>query len=429
MLRRLGFLERAQWWDADRVAAERDARLRDLVRVAYEEVPLYRSLFEQAGIRPVDIQGKGDLRKVPAVTKQILRAAYPDRVTRPTGRRTYEASTSGSTGKNFKVREDDRTAARYRAAFLLAAGWTGWQAGDRHLQLGMNLTRDSARRLKDRLLRCQYVSAYDLTDSSLDRTLDVIQDRHILFLWGYPGSLYYLARRARSLGWNTPVHAAVTWGDTLFPEFRRTIQDTFRTTVFDTYGCAEGIQVSAQCGAGPWYHVHELDTIVEYVDDDGAPVPQGTPGNLLLTRLYPGPMPLIRYQVGDVGTSGAGRTCGCGRSWEVMEDIRGRRTDVVITPNGNRLIVHFFTGILEYFTEIDTFQVVQDASDHILIRIVPAGPVDGGLPGRVIAAIRQKGAGDLSIDVETVGEIPPTAGGKRRFVVSQFGATSGLPPV
>ncbi len=42
-----------------------------------------------------------------------------------------------------------------------------------------------------------------------------------------------------------------------------------------------------------------------------------------------------------------------------MQSIQGRSADIVTTPSGNRLIVHFFTGVLEHFSEVDSFQVVQ----------------------------------------------------------------------
>jgi phenylacetate-coenzyme A ligase PaaK-like adenylate-forming protein len=211
----------------------------------------------------------------------------------------------------------------------------------------------------------------------------------------------------------------VTWGDNLYHHYRKTIEDAFKTRVFDTYGCAEGMHVSAQCGAGGNYHVHTLDVIVEYLDDHGEPVSPSQPGNLILTRLYPGPMPLIRYKVGDVGIAGESHVCRCGRGYDVMQSIQGRDTDVVLTPSGNRLIVHFFTGILEYFEEIDSFQVVQEDPSSIILRVVPAGEFSNETRQRVIDALRRKGA-DLHIELELVKEIPLPPSGKRRFVINKL---------
>src|SRR5262249_20047680 len=121
---------------------------------------------------------------------------------------------------------------------------------------------------------------------------------------------------------------------------------------------------------------------------------------------------------GDVGLNG-GRACKCGRGYDLMESIQGRDTDIITTPSGKRLIVHFFTGVLEHFPEIESFQVVQEARDAILLRIVPASLFSKESAGRVISSLKARGASDISIDIELVKEIPLTLAGKRRFVISR----------
>jgi phenylacetate-CoA ligase len=349
-----------------------------------------------------------------------LRDGYTVKTTRSTAKGTYEVSTSGSTGKNFHVMEDSETAGCYRASFMLALEWAGWTIGEPHLQTGMTLNRSFDRWLKDAFLRCHYVSAYDLTDSRLDQNLEILSKNKLNFLWGYPGSLYYLAKRALQRGFTHKLRAAVTWGDNLYPHYRSAIEKAFNTRVYDTYGCAEGIQISAQCGTENNYHIHTLDAIVEFIDQHGNTVDDTAAGNILVTRLHPGPMPLIRYQIGDLGVAGTKKTCPCGRGFELMESVQGRDTDVVITPSGNRLIVHFFTGILENFPEIDSFQVMQKELESIQIRIVPVNGWDKDCEQRVIQALKDKGAVGIKIEIERVSEIPVASSGKRRFVISSI---------
>lgn len=422
MMRRLSFLEEAQWFPSEKLHVIRDQSLSELIKVSYEEVPFYRELMDKASVKPAEIQKAADLRKLPIVTKQMLRPAYPDRVTRNTGKKVYESRSSGSTGSNFTVLLDRETAGWYRASFLLALEWAGWKIGEPHLQTGMTLNRDLFKRMKDSLLNCHYVSAYDLTDSHLDLCLQILERHSIRHLWGYPGSLYCLARRAMEQGWNRPLQSIVTWGDNLYDHYRNTIEKTFKTRIIDTYGCAEGMHISAQCGAGSSYHVHTLDVIVEYLDENGEPVSPSQLGNLIVTRLHPGPMPLIRYKVGDVGIAGETPMCACGRGYDVMQSIQGRDTDIVRTQSGNRLIVHFFTGILEHFKEIASFQVIQENLDSIILRVVPSGDFSAGTKQRIVDALREKGA-DLNIELDLVKEIPLPASGKRRFIISQLDKT------
>jgi phenylacetate-CoA ligase len=288
------------------------------------------------------------------------------------------------------------------------------------MQTGMTLKRSRGRWLKDVLLRCHYVSAFELANPQLDQSLDLLEGEKLQHLWGYPGSLYVLARRALERGWNQPLRSIITWGDNLYPHYRETIESAFKTRVFDTYGCAEGIQIAAQCGQRDTYHIHDLDVIVEFLDDQGNAVAPGQPGNLILTRLHPGPMPLIRYQVGDIGVRGRESLCECGRGFHVMDSIQGRDTDVIVTPSGNRLIVHFFTGICEHFPEINSFQVTQEELGSVVMRIVPTKEFSADSTVRIISKLREKGASDMRIDVELVSEIPVSPSGKRRFVLSKL---------
>ncbi len=433
MLARLKFLEQAQWWDRDRLHAERDRQLGQLMTTAYHEVPFYRTLMDQVRMKPGDFRTVADLSRLPVCTKGMLRAGYPHLTTRPTGQKTYEAHTSGSTGQNFAVMEDAETKGWYLASFLLSLEWAGWEIGEAHLQTGMTLTRDLSRRLKDRLFRCHYVSAFDLDDRHIDQALDELDSRKIEHLWGYAASLYYFARRAAEKGWNRKLRSVVTWGDNLYPHYRETITGAFGVRVTDTYGIGEGTQVSAQCGHDGNYHVHTLDCVVEYVDDDGRPVPPHQGGNLILTRLHPGPMPLIRYRVGDLGVAGDQSECGCGRGLDRMQAILGRDTDVVLTPSGNRLIVEFFNGIIDDVPEVESFQVLQDTLDSIQVRVVPREGFTEKTKSEIVTAMKRNGAADLRIEIDCVDEIPLTPGGKRRYVISKVaqpskGGPSSLSP-
>ena len=417
MVSRLKFLEKAQYWPYEKLIEKQTEYIKDLILISYKEVPFYRSLFLERDIDPQDINSARDLQKLPIVTKDMLRKAYPHDCTRPTGQKVYESSTSGSTGKNFIVSEDAQTAGWYRATFLLQQEWTGWTIGTPHLQTGMNLKRSLNRKIKDLILGCHYVDAHRLEDFFLDKMLETLDRYKLEFLWGYPGSLYYLAKHAILKGWNKPLKAASSWGSTLYPHYRAAVEQAFQCKVFDAYGCGEGIQVSAQCEFGH-YHLNILDAVVEFLDDDGQPVLPGQIGNIVVTRLHPGPMPLVRYAIGDMGVPSAELTCQCGRNFPLMQSIKGRSGDVVITPSGNRLLSEYFCGILEYFPEIDKFQIIQETPESIRIILAPVSVLSPETIEKIIRVIQQRGATDLNCQVSIVDDIPIPSTGKHRYIIN-----------
>ena len=99
---------------------------------------------------------------------------------------------------------------------------------------------------------------------------------------GYPGSIFFLAKRAIKVGLNHHLRGIVCWGDNLYKHYRQEMENTFYCRVTDTYGCGEGIQVAAQCGRNNGaHHIFMPHVIVEVVDEHGNCVQIGQPGNVL----------------------------------------------------------------------------------------------------------------------------------------------------
>lgn len=414
------FINRAQWWPRERLIKYQNDRLIETVNIAYKETSFYRELLDSNGISPDKIRTVNDLQRIPIVTKDMLRNAYPEKCTRKTNYPYIESFTSGSTGSPFVVRVDSYSMSIARALMLFRATFSGWIIGESMLQTGMTLNRGLIKRIKDNLLRVAYVSAFDLSDTALDQYLELIESKKIRYIMGYASSLYCIAKRAEEVGYNYSLSGAVSWGDNLFNNYREKIEGQFNIKVTDTYGCGEGIQVAAQCGKNDGeYHIFMPHVIVEFLED-GFPVPEGALGEIFLTRLDPGAMPLIRYCIGDVGRGSDKDSCPCGRGLKMMSKIEGRSSDIIITPNGNKLIVHFFTGIFEYYSSIQYFQVCQEKLEEIRIKIVPNPDFSEKDCMMIKKEINEKGDKDLIIIFEIVNEIPLEKSNKRRFVISNL---------
>ncbi|TKB23947.1 phenylacetate--CoA ligase family protein [Desulfopila sp. IMCC35006] len=421
VMRSYKFYKESQWWDRQRLISYQNTCLSKTLKIAYKEVPFYKNLYDSYLVDINNVSNITELPLLPFVTKDMLRASYPDKCTRSTKWPWREYCTSGSSGKPFAVRVDNMTMSHARALMLLRTIFSGWNIGEPFLQTGMTLDRGIVKRLKDILMRAQYVSAFNLSDPVLDHYLDLIERKKLKYIMGYAGSMYCLASRASETRCNLKLKGVVSWGDNLYQHYRDKIEKTFGCRVTDTYGCGEGIQIAAQCGLNNGaYHVFMPHVVVEIVDDEGQPVNPGESGNVVLTRLDPGAMPLLRYKVGDIARKSTDESCPCGRGLEMLTKIDGRDTDVIVTPNGNRLIVHFFTGILEYYQSVDTFKVIQEKSGEIIIEIVPRPDFQDTHWEQIKGEILQKGDPHLKIEMKIVKDIPLEISNKRRFVVSMI---------
>jgi phenylacetate-CoA ligase len=136
-------------------------------------------------------------------------------------------------------------------------------------------------------------------------------------------------------------------------------------------------------------------------------------------------MPLIRYAVGDRARLApdsslrGGRACGCGRGLPILEAIEGRSDDVVITPDGRR--VGRFDPVFKADLPIREAQIVQEAPDRLVVRVVPA---PGWAPEQaedLARRVRMRVGDAVAVAVEPVERIPRTKAGKFRAVVRAFG--------
>jgi phenylacetate-CoA ligase len=211
--------------------------------------------------------------------------------------------------------------------------------------------------------------------------------------------------------------AVFAWGDSLFPHYRALVERVFDCPVNDCYGLGEGLQCAAQCEQHDALHEAMHGVIVEIVDQAGNPLPPGELGRVIVTRLEPGPMPLIRYDTGDVAFFVDG-ACACGRSLRRISRIQGRATDIVTTPAGDRLIVHFFTQIFEMIPQIAQFQVRQDQPGAITVLFVKGPGFGPGVLEDVRRQILEHCRFPLEVQYREVETIPLERSNKRRFVIS-----------
>src|SRR5499433_4251605 len=121
-------------------------------------------------------------------------------------------------------------------------------------------------------------------------------------------------------------------------QMRSRIEELLGLRALDIYGLSEviGPGVAAEClEAADGLHVNEDHFLVEAVDPGtGAPVPDGTPGELVFSTVTRQALPLLRYRTGDIASLRRG-TCVCGRTLVRMSKVTGRRDDMLVVRGVN----------------------------------------------------------------------------------------------
>lgn len=399
------------------LSAEYDNRPRidSLLRHALQNIPYYKSLGLPDTADPME-----RLSSFPLLTKPILRERADDLLCMPR-ERLIRNSSSGSSGFQSVVYWTREQQSAVRATQLLWLHWAGYRFGDPILQTGITPKRGLVKATKDRLTGTYYLQAFSHSRDDARNALAWASRQKDPVLVGYASSFYVLACFAKELGMQVRFKTALSWGDKLFPHYRKAVKEAFGCEVFETYGSAEGLMMAAQNDLEQLYlmtpNVH-----LEITDEAGNPVPDGQMGHVVVTDLNAWAMPLIRYRIGDLAIKlpQSERPSRASLALPLLQKVVGRETDIVRTPAGRQLVVHAFTGIFEHHPEVSQFCVVQDELKGIRIQYIEGPGFHESLLVTIGDRIRAAVSEPFEVSFEKVSSISATPSGKPQLIVSRI---------
>ena len=268
------------------------------------------------------------------------------------------------------------------------------------------------------------VKQFSLLDEDL---IDRINEFRPTHLSAYASVLHELARQTElgRLTLKPELEQIVNISERLMPKAREHYADVFGAPVLNDYAMGECLFLTNGCLVSGGMHVNADWAILEVVDQENRPVPNGTKGGkVLITNLANFVQPIIRYEVGDIVTM-AIKPCGCGSNLPLIAAIDGRDSDVFwigSEESPRPLPPAMFEVALQQNLQIREFQMIQEDRNRIRILIEP-------LPGatvnqeKALQALhkndRDYGLGELRIELEVVERLMPEEGKKFKRVVSK----------
>lgn len=421
-LRRL--FERTQYWPLDRLRAWQDRRLAEVVRTAYERVPYWRDLFDRHHLKPADVTSVADLPKLPTLTRDTLRSDR-QRLLAP-GRWTQAVRSSGTSGKPLVVHMDASANALEFVYYWRHFSWAGYRLFSRFAQFEPYFFAQREKPITDayryqRLFNRLSLNPLTLNHERIGELAAGLRTYRPILIKGRPKDVYLMALLFEEHGIDDiRLGGAFTAAENCLPRYRAKIEEVLGCKTFDSYGHMERAVGISQCEEGG-YHVNVDYGVLELVDVK----PRGPEGRIsgaaLGTTLHNFAMPLLRYEVGDYiepFPDNDPPPCPCGRTLPLVKVPHGRQEDVVITPEGQ--VLNFIYNIFAHVGVVEFGQIIQDAADHLEIRIVPH-PSWGEREDRELTVLLRRFCGPsmrLRIRHVTRDDLLLSPSGKLRMVVS-----------
>ena len=344
-----------------------DERLVKQVQHVWDNVPYYRKKMEEKGLTPADIGGVADLHKLPFLSKDDLREAYPyGLLGMPLSECVRIHSTSGTTGKRvvaFYTQHDIDLWEDCCARAIVAAG------GDKEdvvqVAYGYGLfTGGSGLHGGSHKVGCLTLP---LSSGNTDRQLQFMTDLGATILCCTPSYAAYLSESIHERGLRDQIKlkAGIFGAEAWSEQMREEIQNGLGIKAYDIYGLTEtsGPGVAFECEAQAGMHINEDHFIAEIIDPDtGEVLPMGSKGELVFTSITKEAFPLLRYRTKDICVLNA-EPCSCGRTHVRMSKPMGRSDDMLIVKGVNVFPSQIEAVLLEQGYPAN-YQIVVDRVNH-----------------------------------------------------------------
>ena len=324
----------------EQIRTWQNERLVKQVQNVWDHVPYYRAKMEAKGLTPADIRGVEDLHKLPFVTKDDLREAYPyGLAARPMKDCVRIQSTSGTTGKRvvaFYTQHDIDLWEDCCARAIVAAGGTDEDVCQVSYGYGL-FTGGPGLNGGSHKVGCLTIPT---SSGNTERQIMFIRDLNATILCCTPSYAAYLAETMKEMGLTPdqiPLKAGIFGAEAWSQEMRENIQNTLGIKAYDIYGLTElsGPGVSFECSAQTGMHINEDHFIAEIIDPNtGEVLPEGSKGELVFTSITKEAFPLLRYRTRDICVL-RHEDCPCGRTHIKMSKPMGRSDDMLIIKGVN----------------------------------------------------------------------------------------------
>lgn len=310
------------------------------VKHVYENVPYYKKLMDEKGVTPDDIKSVDDIKKLPFLTKNDLREAYPYGLLGTDLKNCVRIqSTSGTTGKRvvaFYTQNDIDLWEECCARAIVAAGGTNEDVCQVCYGYGL-FTGGPGLNGGSHKVGCLTLP---MSSGNTDRQIQFMMDLGSTILCCTPSYAAYIGETLKEKGYkpeDNKLKAGIFGAEPWTEEMRRDIEASLGIKAYDIYGLTEtsGPGVSFECEEQTGMHINEDHFYAEIINPEtGEVLPEGSKGELVFTSLDKEAFPLLRYRTRDICVL-TRKPCSCGRTHVKMSKPMGRSDDMLIIRGVN----------------------------------------------------------------------------------------------
>jgi phenylacetate-CoA ligase len=410
-----------EFLSADEIASKTIRALRNHIKHVKEVSPYYKETFWD--ISADDIKHLDDFNRLAFTGRTSLAAPPAKFIAVPPQDIVETVATGGATGKpifcpltandlerlafsealsfhNMGITPDDRV--------LLFVGLDRWTLGGMGYYRGLTLLGANTGRAG--------VATHDLCKQYMESFKPTV-------LIGSPLFLRRMAIDFAKTGFDTKlcgVTKLVCVGESLknqnmeMNSVGKRLEDLWRSKAYVSYTLTELEDSFCECTEQKGSHIHPELIYPEIIDESGKPVPDGTPGELVVTSFGIEGMPLVRYRTGDITFKLQG-SCACGRNSMRIGPIMGR-TNEIIRQRGVSVFPLTVTNALDEMDELNDYVIIIESDDAHTDRVSIHVAAQPSAVEKIASHIREAAKVNFPILISNISTIQSMRGTWRRNV-------------
>jgi phenylacetate-CoA ligase len=406
-------LMRSQYWPRNVLREYQKHRIQTLLEES-RRVPFWDDVLRGVPVE-VDADVFSMLAALPVISKKELSEAAQDKILDPSLIAKSDADhTSGSTGRPFHFRMD-------------------WHSSLRSFAVTERIFRTAGRGVRYPIvyMRARERNGFTFVNHEWFFLKGYLGVRHRIdefkklaekypdgfILYGYTSAMVEVARQLRINEVSLPLKAVMAAGENLSESDRAFMEEVFGCDVYTLYASREAGFLGFECEEHRM-HISEEWAFLQIVDDAGRALEDGAEGRIIVTAFDNRIMPFIRYDIGDRGAI-SDAPCSCGRTLRTIS-FRGRSAEVLDLPEGRQVsLLEISTTLDLFWNAIRQFQIVQKATDRVVLRVVPHTDFDIARSG-IEATLKRLLHPSVRIEWEVMEEIPEAKSGKAVYYIKDY---------
>jgi len=381
ILKNFKYIKSLEDKNEDELTKIQNEKLKKILLHAQTNCPYYSKILYEYGVVKSNKVILDNFCNLPILTKNIIRKEFNQLLSHDRlHRNAYSNTSGGSTGEPVQFIQDKQYS-DWNIANKIYYKYTGGQnLGDREIRL-WGSERDiieGKEKLSIRIRNWIYnrfdFNSFRIEESDFD---DLVQTWNVCkptWIEAYVQSIFEFAKYIKKN--EIKIHfpkGILTSAGILSPEIRSYLESMFNCKVYNRYGSREVGDIACNCKEDDKLHLSIWNHYVEVLDDNMQPI-FNKAGKIHITTLNNYSMPLIRYEIGDIGVMEKDfKQCKCNRIAKNLTSIQGRTVNFFKTNNGGLVDGEYFTHLFYFRPWIKKFQVVQNKINTIECNVVLNG--------------------------------------------------------